>query len=332
MEIFRTVQLYTNKVPPPTFGKLVKNEELLHGKFQSHAYAGSRKSRMQQTLKRDLDYQKKITDGWRKKGTLIEEDSEINKTFENKEVKRYRLPTASLSTRHEAMSKSMYNTRLPSTSQDKRKHFNKTFNGKEKLETISDKEHPTINRQATCEIDKIHLLTHLYETREYHQAMEIDEMKDLLEEKRNMYWKLIKDINTASFHFKGIQDTCQSIDKFSESAHITKKNAEKMKRDQIQTDEEIKKLLDQRDNLKNLMNDEQKEIDQQKFQFAAAKEHGRDIKKERDTHERELRLTENHQCAMEVRTKMADKYEEMMEARSCVRRKLNTRLHKFIKV
>lgn len=56
MEIFRTVQLYTNKVPPPTFGKLVKNEELLHGKFQSHAYAGSRKSRMQQTLKRDLDY------------------------------------------------------------------------------------------------------------------------------------------------------------------------------------------------------------------------------------------------------------------------------------
>jgi len=35
-----------------------------------------------------------------------------------------------------------------------------------------------------------------------------------------------------------------------------------MKRDQIQTDEEIKKLLDQRDNLKNLMNDEQKEIDQ----------------------------------------------------------------------
>lgn len=331
MEIFRTVQLYTNKVAPPTFGKLVKDEELLHGKFQSQAYPGSRKSRMQHTLKRDLDYQKNITEGWRKKGTLIESDNKINQTFDNKEVKRYRLPTASLSTRHEAMSKSMYNTRLSSTSKEKNRHFNKTFNGKEKLDTICNNKNP-INRQATCEIDKIHLLTDLYETREYHQAMEIDEMKDVLEEKRNMYWKLIKDINTASFHFKGIQDTCQSIDKFSESAHITKKNAERMKRDQIQCDEEIRKLLDQRENLKNLMNEEQKEIDQQKFQFAAAKEHGREIKRERDTHEGELRLIENHQCAMEVRTKMADKYEEMMEARSNVRRKLNTRLHKFIKV
>ena len=117
------------------------------------------------------------------------------------------MPTASLSTRHEAMSKSMYNTRLSTTSEKKKRHFNKTFNGKERLDTICSTKNP-LNRQATMEVEKIHLLTDLYETREFHQAMEIDEMKDLLEEKRNMYWKLIKDINTASFHFKGIQDTC----------------------------------------------------------------------------------------------------------------------------
>lgn len=318
MEIYRTVQLYTNKLPPPTFGKLVKHDEVLHGKFQAQAYPGSRKSRLQQTLQRDIDYQKNITKTWRTKGSFIETDSKGEKS--PKSIgKSYRLKSTSLNKNNNEMTKSMYN---PGLSIDKKKHFNKSFNGKERLESI--------NKPATCEITRMHTMTDDYATREYEMTMDIDEMREILEEKRNMHWRLVKDINAATFHFKGIQDTCQSIDKFSESAYFTKKNAEKTKKEAIKADEEIRKLQDQKENIQKLIDEEKAEVDLQSQQWLQAKIVRREIKKTRDDHDSELRLIENHQSAMEIRTKKADKYEEMMENRANVRRKLNTRLHKFI--
>ena len=143
-------------------------------------------------------------------------------------------------------------------------------------------------------------------------------------------WKLKKDINDATFHFKGIQDTCNIIDKCSENAHLSKKGGEKQRRDIFQLDEDIRKLGEQKDNYNRLIQEEEAEIMILNKQWQEAKLDQRELKRNRDENDGERRLTENHMHAMKIRADRAMKYEEMLENRANVQHKLNTRLHKFI--
>ena len=314
MESYRGVTLASRNLNRAKFGTQISEEQRLNGTFESKAWPGSRKSRLQQSLKKDCDYLKQITTEFR--------------------TGEYR-PSSGTSTNYTGSktpnTASPYKIRKSSISYDRstRPHTAKKHNICDSWYSTNPIRE-TVNRSATNEIKRMHNLTNNYETRDFDLNMDIGEMYCLMEEKQEMYWKLIKDINDASFHYKGIQDTNLCIEKFSESAYNSKKNQENVRQKNYKNTEEISKLLEQKDNLQELIAKEKDQIYELKDMCAESKHEERNIKKTRDLGDKERRFLKNNRVAMEVRTKNACKYEEYLENNCGIRKNLNTRLHKYI--
>ena len=65
MESYRGVTLASRNLNRAKFGTQISEEQRLNGTFESKAWPGSRKSRLQQSLKKDCDYLKQITTEFR---------------------------------------------------------------------------------------------------------------------------------------------------------------------------------------------------------------------------------------------------------------------------
>lgn len=311
MEAYRSVVLASKNLPTDGFGRQSVDEHQRSAKFEAKGYPGSRKSRLQQTLKRDCDYLKQITKQWRTgdsrptSGTSTKHTRSITPNINSPYViKRNKVALC---------------TRTPQHTNISRNDFVNSYHSLE-----------TVNRPATNEIKRMHNLTRDYATRDFDLNMDIEEMRELVEEKKAMYWQLTKDINDATFHYQGIQDTNLSIEKFSESAYMSKKQQEKIKQGIFKTNEEANQLQQQKDNQQELIANENGDIKHLNKMFSHAKFQQRDIKKARDIRDRERIFLEKQNVAMEVRAKTACKYEEMLEGSCGVKKNLNTRLHKYL--